>query len=370
MGSIHAYSTTAGKRYLVRYRKPDHSQAAKRGFKTKRDAQVWLAEIETSRSRGTFVDPQASNITVSALGRSWLEGKRLGLKPSSFAPMEAAWRLRVEPTWGRWTIADIRYTDVKQWVGRLSKETGATVTIRTYGVLAVILDDAVRDERISRNPARAGDVGLPKKVRGRHGYLTHEQLLRLADAAGGHRTLILILGYTGIRWGEATALKVHDLDFSKGRLHVSSNAVEVQGTIHLGTPKSHRGRVVPVPEFLMEELAQKTSGCRPNDLVFPGPDGDHMRRVRASTHSKSWFKTALKSAGLPPMTPHDLRHTAASLAVQSGAHVKTIQRMLGHSSAAMTLDVYSDLFDSDLDSISAALDSAVRAARTATAQPT
>nr|WP_268773233.1 tyrosine-type recombinase/integrase [Microbacterium sp. Leaf436] len=79
---------------------------------------------------------------------------------------------------------------------------------------------------------------------------------------------------------------------------------------------------------------------------------------RASGGSRSWFVTALDAAGLERMTVHDLRHTAASLAISSGANVKAVQRMLGHASAAMTLDVYADLFDDDVDTVSAALDAA------------
>ncbi|WP_072591926.1 tyrosine-type recombinase/integrase [Microbacterium sp. 1.5R] len=60
----------------------------------------------------------------------------------------------------------------------------------------------------------------------------------------------------------------------------------------------------------------------------------------------------------PAITPHDLRHTAASLAVSSGAHVKAVQRMLGHASAAMTLDVYADLFDDDLEAVAQAMSAA------------
>jgi integrase len=100
------------------------------------------------------------------------------------------------------------------------------------------------------------------------------------------------------------------------------------------------------------------------DLVFPNKEGTYMRRVRTSAASKSWFKTAAESIGVPQLHIHDLRHTAASLAVQSGANVKAIQRMLGHASAAMTLDVYADLFDDDLDAVSTALDQA-RAAQLA-----
>jgi integrase len=280
------------------------------------------------------------------------------MKPSSFAPVETAWRLRVKPTWGRWEVADIRHTDVRAWVAKLTGELGASVTIRTFGVLASILDDAVYDGRIASNPARMGRIGLPRKTRGRHGYLTHEEVMRLARYSGDRALLVLLLAYTGIRWGEATALRVKDIDVAKGRLHIHANAVEVHGQIHVGTTKSHKGRLVPVPAFLVEQLVVATAGSPRDGLVFSARDGGFMRRTRTSDGSKSWFKTALAKAELPIMTIHDLRHTAASLAVQSGANVKTIQRMLGHTSAAMTLDVYSDLFEEDLDAVAGALDRA------------
>ncbi len=234
------------------------------------------------------------------------------------------------------------------------------MVLRTLGVLAGILDDAVQDDRIARNPARIGDVGRPKKIRSPHTYLTHKQVQALATAAGDRRLVILMLAYTGIRWAELAGLRVGDVDLTRRRMTISVNAVEVDGEIHVGTPKSNRNRVVPIPGFLVAELTSTFAGRKVSSLAFPGPNGDYMRRVRASSGSKSWFKTAIKEAGVPSMTLHDLRHTAASLAVQSGANVKTIQRMLGHSSAAMTLDVYADLFDHDLDAVSAALDGAVR----------
>ncbi len=358
MGNVRPYQSAAGRRYEVRYLKPDGTKGGKRGFERKRDAERWLADVESSRAKGAYVDPKAARVTVEALGETWLEAKRHSMKPSSFAPVMTAWRLRVQPTWGRWEVGDIRHTDVRAWMAKLSSKTGATVTIRTFGVLASILDDAVFDGRISSNPARMGRIGLPKKTRGRHGYLTHQEVIRLAQASGERKLLVLVLAYTGIRWGEATALRVRDLDLARGRLHVTANAVEVHGKIHEGTPKSHKGRLVPIPRFLVEELRGALQD-RPRDaLIFPGKDGQFMRRTRSDEGSKSWFKSALTKAELPTMTTHDLRHTAASLAVQAGANVKTVQRMLGHTSAAMTLDVYSDLFDSDLDSVSEALDTA------------
>tara|TARA_R110002020_G_scaffold286153_7_gene501733 strand:+ start:1846 stop:2985 length:1140 start_codon:yes stop_codon:yes gene_type:complete len=358
MGSVHPYDSAKGRKYLVRYRKPDGTNGAKRGFSRKRDAELWLADVESSRARGEFIDPKAARVTINSLGPGWIESKSSSMKPSSFAPVETAWRLRVQPTWGRWALSDIRHSDIKDWVGKLSKQVGATVTIRTFGVLAGILDDAVHDKRISLNPARVGDIPLPRKKKRTHRYLSHEQVAALARASGSHRLLVLVLAYTGIRWAEVTGLRVRHIDFERGRLRIEDNAVEVGNKVHLGTPKSHKSRAVPVPRFVLEQLRLHTSRLDGDALVFAGRDGGYMRRTRASEGSRSWFKVALKEANLPLMTPHDLRHTAASLAVQSGAHVKTIQRMLGHASAAMTLDVYSDLFDDDLDLVSIALDAA------------
>jgi len=197
LGSIHPYASAKGKRYEVRYRKPDGKQGAKRGFVRKRDAEIWLAEIETSRAKGSFIDPKAAKVTIDMLGPVWLEAKRASMKPSSFAPVNTAWRLRVQPTWGGWEIADIRHTDIRAWVAELTNTTGATVTIRTFGVLASIIDDAVFDGRLATNPARVGRIGLPRKTRGKHGYLTHEEVIRLARESGDRKLLVLVLAYTG-----------------------------------------------------------------------------------------------------------------------------------------------------------------------------
>jgi integrase len=99
----------------------------------------------------------------------------------------------------------------------------------------------------------------------------------------------------------------------------------------------------------MVHLADK----RPDDLVFTAPDGGVMRNRNAR---RAWFNRAAASVGVPGLTPHELRHTAASLAVSAGANVKVVQQILGHASAAMTLDRYADLFDDDLDAVAERLD--------------
>ncbi|MCI1643307.1 MAG: site-specific integrase [Bifidobacterium crudilactis] len=152
-----------------------------------------------------------------------------------------------------------------------------------------------------------------------------------------------------------------DLDFDSGRLHVEQNIVSVGSRKVAGSPKNHEVRDVPMPRIVSEALrgvADKRND--ENELLFLDPSGNPIREQSVSElHNRTWYVSALRRADLPMVSPHDLRHTAASIAVHAGANVKALQRMLGHKSASMTLDVYADLFDSDLDHVSAAIDSAV-----------
>jgi integrase len=358
MGSVHTYETTTGKRYRVTYRKPDHSQGTKRGFKTKRDAEVFLASVVVSKAKGEFVDAGAARMTVDALGKEWLNNQS-HLKPSSHRPIESAWRVHVAPHWGARSVGSIRPSEVQAWVSQLGATRGATSVIRAYGVLAAVLDVALKDRRVSVNPARG--VTLPRKGKKSRIYLSHNDVQRLADESGEWSTLILFLAYTGLRWGEATGLRVRHVDALKRRVNVSENAVALGAVVHVGTPKSHEARSVPYPRFLAEPVASLCEGKGRDELVFGG-GLVHVPRPKTSEGMTSWFLRALKLAGLERMTIHDLRHTAASLAISSGANVKAVQRILGHASAAMTLDTYADLFEDDLDAVSDALDAAKNSA--------
>ena len=102
------------------------------------------------------------------------------------------------------------------------------------------------------------------------------------------------------------------------------------------------------------------AGMQPGDLVFTSSRGAPLRNHNFRARV---FAPAAAAIGVPQLTPHDLRHTAASLAVQAGANVKAVQRMLGHASAAMTLDVYAGLFGDDLDAVADRLDEAAARAR-------
>jgi len=191
-------------------------------------------------------------------------------------------------------------------------------------------------------------------------FLTHTQVEQLARACPGYELFVLVLAYTGMRWGEATAVRVRRVDLVKRRIEVVHTAVELNGEMSYGTQKTHQRRSVPVPRSLVDALARHIADKRPDDLVFTTPRGDVMRNHNFRSRV---FVPAAQQSGLPGLTPHDLRHTAASLAVQAGANVKAVQRMLGHASAAMTLDVYAGLFNDDLDAVADRLDAAAALAR-------
>jgi len=368
MASIESYETASGRRYRVRYRDPERKSREKNGFTRKKDAEDYLAQVAVSTLRGEYVDPRAAKSTIRELGVDWL-ANQMHLKPSTYTGLESSWRVHVEPMWGDRRLGEIRHSEVRTWVTKLTagdgKPRSASTVIRAYGVLAGILDVAVLDRRIATNPARG--VKLPRKQKKRRAYLTADQVELLALKAGDHATLVYTLAYTGLRWGEATAIRVSALDTLRRRILVRENAVSIGSKIIVGTPKTHENRSVPYPKFLSEPLARSCETKGREDLVF-GKGFAHMKIPKSG---QGWFWSAVQKcrrvdSTFPEITPHDLRHTAASLAISAGANPKAVQRMLGHASAAMTLDTYADLFEDDLDDVSDRMD----AARTASlAQP-
>jgi integrase len=354
LGSISSYETTHGRRYRAHYRDPDRRNREKAGFIRKRDAEEFLAGVMVASLRGEYVDSSHSKRSITDLGTSWLANQS-HLKPSSYRPIEIAWRLHVKPAWGARRIGDIRHSDVQTWISTWGKGRSATTVLRAYGVLAAILDVAVLDKKLASNPARG--VNLPRKARSKRQYLSISQVETLVSEVRVHKTLTYVLAYTGLRWGEATALRVGSVDLTRRRLLVEENAVKVGQEIHVGTPKSHEKRSVPYPRFLDADLRELVEHRQPSALLF----GDGVNHLRTPHSLTGWFVLTVKRAQsvdktIPSISPHDLRHTAASLAISAGANVKAVQRMLGHASAAMTLDTYADLFEDDLDEVSMRLD--------------
>jgi integrase len=329
-----------------------------RHFDRKVDAIRWLDSVTAAIETGTYVDPKAGNCTLGEYAQTWLS-RQVQLKPSTRSRYTAIVRRHVVPAFGSVPLVKLERSAVAAWVLDLVDGGLAAPTVRhAHRILHMILNTAVDDGRLVRNPASR--VKLPRDRGREKRFLSHAEVAALADAAGPDRLIILVLAYCGLRFGELAALRVRNVDPLRRRLHIEESVAEVDGVMIFGTPKSHQCRSVPVSRSLIDALAEACAGKNSSDLVFTAPRGGVLML-------RNWrrriFDRALGAAGLGELTPHELRHTAASLAVAAGANVKAVQRMLGHASAAMTLDVYSGLFDDDLDSVADRLDAAAQTAR-------
>lgn len=165
--------------------------------------------------------------------------------------------------------------------------------------------------------------------------------------------------YGGLRWGELAALRRRRCHLLQTRLEIAESVSEARGELHFRSTKTYRMRMVVIPGFLRDLLAEHLSRSVPDDpaaLVFTSPKGHPLRKP--NFRRNIWYP-ALAEAGLPEgLRIHDLRHTCASLLISQGAHPKAIQAHLGHSSIAVTMDKYGHLFPSDIDALAHSLDRA------------
>lgn len=335
-------------RWRARYRDAEGKEHAKH-FRTRTQGREWLDEVTGHLRQGTWVDPDRGRATVAEVAREWLAVKRASTAASTAARDETLSK-RVLSRWGATRVDRVRHEDVRRWAGELAAGGLAPATVREVTrVLREMLDQAVRAGRLARNPATG--LRLPRKRSARKRYLKPAEVEALATAAGEYGVVVHTLAYCGLRWGEMAALRVGRVDLERRRLLVEEAVAEVAGRLVWGDPKDAERRSVPVPEFLVDPLREATDGKGRDDLVFPAQGGGVLR---INTARRRWWARACRQSGLQ-VTPHELRHTAASLAVSAGANVLAVARMLGHARPSMTLDVYADLFDSDLDAVATAL---------------
>ncbi|MEA2003210.1 MAG: site-specific integrase, partial [Actinomycetota bacterium] len=206
---------------------------------------------------------------------------------------------------------------------------------------------------------------VPTVRRREQRFLTAEQVTALAAAAENAQTgtglIVETLAWVGMRWGELVALRRHRVHLLRRRIEIAESATELGSGLSWGTPKTHERRLVTMPAFLADRLAAHLGTIADDGLVFPAPKGGPLR---SSPFRQTVWKPAVEAAGLEQLRIHDLRGTAASLMISTGANIKAVQRQLGHASAAMTLDLYGHLYEDDLDALSDALDRRYVAATT------
>jgi len=184
-------------RWRARYRDPSGRERA-RHFDRKIDAERWLVAIESTKHRGEWVDPAMSRITVGDWSTRWLQGQ-CQLKPQTRHRYRNIMRVQILPEWERVRLSAITHADVVAWVAKLVADGYAGSTVRqVHRVFSLMLDLAVRDGRLPRNPATG--VRLPRAAKGEPVFLTHTQVEQLARGCPGYELFVRVLAYTGMRW--------------------------------------------------------------------------------------------------------------------------------------------------------------------------
>ncbi len=352
MASIRRHPN-APSRWQVRYRDPTGRQRTK-SFGRKADAEKWAVLIEAGKLQGEWIDPHLGKTTVREWSERWF-ATTVHLKPKTRAGYESLLRLKVLPAFGDVPLNRIQPVDVRQWVAGLTTGGLSASRVRqAHQLLRALLSSAVNNGYIGRNPCDG--TPLPRVQPKEKRFLDAEQVARLAEAVDPrYEAMIPTLAYGGLRWAEAVGLRRHRCQLLRSRLEIVESLSEVGGELHCVSPKSGKTREVVLPGFVRDKLAAHIAAHTPEreGLVFTSPLGKPLRH---SNFRQTVWLPATKAAGLEGLTPHDLRHTCASLLVSVGAHPRAVMAQLGHATIAVTMNVYAHLFPSDQDELAARLD--------------
>ncbi|MEO3820995.1 tyrosine-type recombinase/integrase [Plantactinospora sp. B24E8] len=327
-------------RFQARYHGPDGiDRPAPYTFASKTDADRWLTRVEADMLAGTWRDPKLGRVNLGAYLTEWID-HRPGLRVKTIELYRWLYRKCIEPSIGARNLDDITPGRVRAWYAELlAAGVSATTAAKAYRLLRAVLNTAVDDELIRRNPCRikgAGSEPTPERP-----AATVAQVLDLADRVPArYRALILLAAFTGLRYGELVALRRRHVDDQAATVTVVATVIEPKdGPLYFGPPKSTAGlRTVTVPAAIRPEVKAHLDAYVPEDpdaLVFTSSRGTVLRRSnfqRATT-----WRTTVAAAGLPDFHFHDLRHTGNTLAAASGASLRTLMARMGHGSTRAAL---------------------------------
>ena len=351
-GELERRTGPTGPSYRARYAMPDGTRHS-RNFRTKMDAEAWLAREKSLIDRDEWTPPKARKVaearrereqatnTVRKFAERYV-GER-GLRPTTVRGYEALLATRILPYFGAMPLRDVTLSEIKEWRRSLDPRT-ASSNAAAYRLLRSILQAAEEEELIDRAPPKIrGASSAP--VKQAVIPATFDEITVIVDELPERLKLLIVLAaFVGLREGELLELRRSDVDGLTGRINVARKVDKdanpsVRGACpecgrHISTPKTRSGiRTVHVPppflpmlqQHLLEHTAQGPSG-----LVFPGDRTDHMS-VR---YLMDRYRPAREKAGRPDLTIHHLRHTALTIAGQHGATGAELQARAGHASQA------------------------------------
>ena len=359
-----------GARWCVRWR-DNEGRPHKRNISSSQEADALVAELEDDIRSGKYVNPRDAQRKFGEVANLWAATLQGSVKGSTENRYRRELRIWVLPRWRNVPIGTITKARIQLWVSMLTAGnapyegiTGQAKSLSPSYIRSIVsivfrgvLEYAVSEGWLARNPAVG--VKMPKQqVKVPRVYLTIEEIDHLCSVMQRKDQIVVkMLAFTGLRIGEALALRVGEIDYRRHLLHVDRTLSEDRNRQLAETlPKGNRTRVVPLPAKLETMLHELTDGHDKGEYVVRAPQGG--RQQLQNWRNRIWAP-ALRAAGMDEiegLTIHSLRHTYASLAIARGADVKTLQAVMGHASAAETLDTYADLWPDRSADVALAID--------------
>jgi len=334
----------------------ERRRAVKGGYATRKEAAAAMHTIITADTEQRFVAPSRLSVR-EYLTKEWLPAIEATVRPSTYFSYVQHVECHLVPHIGNQrlqTLSGAQINVLYATLARCGKQNGQGLSPRTihhvHAVLHRACRDAVRWNRLSRNPVEAADP--PRISDALHEMTTWsaKQLAAFLDSVRDSRLHPLwhTLAMTGLRRGEALGLRWEDVDLENARLSVRRALIPCGREVVASEPKTARGRrsvaldgetVEVLRGQAARQLEEQTGSEDWTDsgLVFTKDDGEALHPEDVTRY----FRIAVRKAMLPRIRLHDLRHTHATLALAAGIHPKVVSERLGHATVSFTLDVYS-----------------------------
>jgi len=350
-------------------------------------ADAWLAKAQADALRGEFIDPRDGNVTLQKYFESEYWPTKTG-DPGSLETVESRVRTRILPHLGEMRLNAIKVPQLRSFLAALDSKYGAATIIEAWGTLSAILQAAVDDERITKNPCLAKTVGPPSKPERIARAWTRARVRAVRESLDARFRVMVDLGVgAGLRQGEVLGLAVADIDEAAEVLYVRRQVKVVHGRQVFALPKGGKTRVVPLSRNLAERVSKHLAefpalavslpwgnpdtpttdkqaeerAPQSHELIVSGELG--RGALRRGVFNEGPWKRALVAAGvIPPPSPrakgdrrntrhasapadgfHALRHTFASVQLDARESVVSVSKWLGHSDPSITLKIYAHM---------------------------
>ena len=324
-------------KYQARYAVGLVWHSAPTTFRTKREADAFLASVRSDIERGSWVDPAAGKVTFREFSTRWL-AERPQLRPRTRELYEGQLRLHILPTFGDLELGQITPSRVRTWRADLltAGMPGVSTVSKCYRLVHAVFATAVEDGLVVRNPCVVKGASAERPAE--RPVATIAQVFAIADTIAPElRAAVLLATFCGLRLGEVRALRQRHVDLLHRTVRVEEQYQELaDGTLVLGPPKTDAGvRTIAIPQVIVPDLEHHLATVKLGDggLLFSTSSGGPVRRATLYT---AWQR-ATKAVGITGLRFHDLRHTGNTLAAATGASTKELMSRMGHASSRAAL---------------------------------